>query len=544
MDILGDISGIRTSQLEKLEELTKHKTNRFELIDTLILEGIADLSYKWNKEIAIYISRSGTTVAAAIGHHSSVKLPPFKARSMGKLRCIHTHPSGDPRLSPTDISALELLQLESIAALGVKEGKPIGIQLAYHTEGDYPPLVQNLSLEELYNFNYIVNLEYAKKLNPTKSSKAISSPAINSNLKERAFLVGLIEGTDQNDNLNELIELTKTAGLEVVGETVQAKKYGTSHSYVGRGKLEEICQRIQQSKANVLICDDELTPAQVRTLEQVTGTKILDRSTLILDIFAQRARSREGKLQVELAQLQHLLPLLSGQSIGLSRLGGGVGTRGPGETKLETDRRRVRQRISVLEKELSEVRKDRETQRRQRVKSGLPLVALVGYTNAGKTTFLSRAIEARGSTDSILGENKLFATLDPIVRRVSINPQTEILLSDTVGFIQKLPHQLLRAFLATLEEVKNADILLHILDATHPKALEHADTVRNVLVQLGCEEKPTITVLNKIDKASNETDIQRLSQQLSTPIPISLTRGDSLGPIWAKIIEILYTLNH
>jgi GTP-binding protein HflX len=261
---------------------------------------------------------------------------------------------------------------------------------------------------------------------------------------------------------------------------------------------------------------------------------------LILDIFAQRAHSREGKLQVELAQLKHLLPYLSGQGQALSQLGAGIGTRGPGETKLELDRRRMRERITLLEKELKLVLQHRDVQRRQRTRSGLPIVALVGYTNAGKTTFLKVAMEQTGSRSDIpSGENKLFATLDPIVRKIRVNPSLEILLSDTVGFIQKLPTQLLRAFLATLEEVQQADILLHVVDASHPQALQHAETVHEVLKQLGCADKPAITLLNKVDKVLAEDDLSELVERLPNPIKLSLIRRDSLKPVWDHLISLL-----
>jgi GTPase len=532
MDISGDLAGIRASQIQELKNLSEFVTERSELIHPEILEGLMRLTQLWNREIALYLSRPGALLAAAVGRHATVTLPPIKGRSTGKhLRCIHTHPNGDFRLSPLDHSALLSLQLESMASVGVRDGLLTGIQIAYRT-GEDDSFIVNLSPKDWQSFDYSDSLSNLSK-SPTKTETASG--------KERAFLIALVDSDqDDNEDLVELRELARTAGVDVVGQLVQLRRYGQSRSYLGSGKLEDLVHRLQETEANVVICDDELSPTQLRTLETETGLKVLDRTGLILDIFAQRAHSREGKLQVELAQLKHLLPYLSGQGHSLSRLGGGVGSRGPGETKLELDRRRMRDRISQLEKELKLVLQQRDVQRRQRSKSGLPIIALVGYTNAGKTTFLKIAMEQAGSRSEIpIGENKLFATLDPIVRSIRIDSSLEILLSDTVGFIRKLPTQLLRAFLATLEEVQQADILLHVVDASHPQALQHAETVHDVLNQLGCTEKPMITLLNKVDKVLVEDDLLKLAQTLPHPIELSLVRGDSLKPVWKLLSSLL-----
>ncbi|HUX47406.1 MAG TPA: GTPase HflX [Desulfosporosinus sp.] len=570
MDISGELSGIRASQLQELKDLSEYKTERSELIHPEILEKLIRLTQLWNREIAVYLSRPGALLAAAVGRHAAVTLPPIKGRSIGKhLRCIHTHPNGDSRLSPLDHSALLSLELESMASIGVRDGVLTGIQIAYRT-GENDPFVVNLSSKNWQSFDYNNSLSSFSK-GTTKNETASG--------KESAFLIALVESnqddsklvqlklnistsggeftppeveirgerplvevgvTTLDEDLAELRELARSAGVDVVGQLVQLRRYGQSRSYLGSGKIEELVHRLQETEANVVICDDELSPTQLRTLETETGLKVLDRTGLILDIFAQRAQSREGKLQVELAQLKHLLPYLSGQGQALSRLGAGVGSRGPGETKLELDRRRMRDRITQLEKELKLVLQHRDVQRRQRTRSGLPTIALVGYTNAGKTTFLKVAMEQAGSRSDIpIGENKLFATLDPLVRSVRVNSSLEILLSDTVGFIRKLPTQLLRAFLATLEEVQHADILLHVVDASHPQALQHAETVNEVLKQLGCDEKPMITLLNKVDKVSAEDDLSELVQSLPHPVELSLTRGDSLEPVWNHLSSLL-----
>lgn len=535
MDISGDLSGIRASQIQELNNLSEIKTERTELIHSEILEELIRLTELWNREIAVYLSRPGTLLAASVGRHTTVSLPPIKGRSVGKrLRCIHTHPNGNYSLSPLDRSALSSLQLESMASLGVRNGKLTGIQIAYRTEGNNSYIV-NLSPENWKLFDYNVSLKELSK-GVSGSTKNVALPD-----EERAFLIALEENELENkDDLSELRELTRSVGVEIVGQLVQLRRYSQARSYFGTGKLEELIHRLQETDSNVIICDDELSPTQLRTLETETGLKVLDRTALILDIFAQRAQSREGKLQVELAQLKHLLPFLTGQGHALSRLGGGVGTRGPGETKLELDRRRMRSRITQLERELKLVLQQREVQRRQRTRSGLPIIALVGYTNAGKTTFMKIAMKQAGSrSDLPNGENKLFATLDPIVRSIKLSSSLEILLSDTVGFIQKLPTQLLNAFIATLEEVQQADVLIHVLDASHPQALQQADTVHQVLKQLGCVEKPMITLLNKTDKALNEDALNHLAQYLPYPIKMSLTRGDSIKPVWKYVSSLL-----
>jgi GTP-binding protein HflX len=531
MDIFGDLSGIRSTQLEELKTLASLRTERPELIHADLLKGLERLTNQWNKEIAIHINRSGRVNGVAIGQHASVKLPLVRPREAAHLRCIHTHPGGNFSLSSVDLSALESLSLESMTSIGILNGKITGAELACRTyNGEL--FTNAFSPQEIEELDYEVFLAENRTRLTTKTRLLPE--------EERAYLVSVENEELALELLEELGELASTAGVKVVGQLLQPKRYGSPVSYLGKGKLEVLNQQLQNTHANVLICDDELTPAQLRNLEQYTGIKVLDRTGLILDIFAQRAKSREGKLQVELAQLQYLLPRLTGQGQALSRLGGGIGTRGPGESKLEMDKRRVRQRIHALEQDLKEIRRHRSTQRQQRMRSGLRLVALVGYTNAGKTTFLQKAMEqTRARGESLFGENKLFATLDPTVRSLQISADRQILMSDTVGFIQKLPPQLLNAFLATLEEVQNADLLLHVLDASHPRALEQAETVREILKELDCAEKPTITVLNKTDQVEQISDLNRLAQQLAHPIALSLKQGNSLAPVWKMIEELL-----
>jgi len=295
-------------------------------------------------------------------------------------------------------------------------------------------------------------------------------------------------------SLDELAQLVLTAGATVVGRSLQRRERPTAAHYIGRGKVRELAARRLDLGYSTVIFDDELSPSQQRNLEEALKVKILDRTALILDIFAQHAHTREGALQVELAQHEYLLPRLAGQWTHLERLEGRIGTRGPGETQLETDRRLIRNKIGRLKRELEQVRKQRALYRRRRARQGVPVVSLVGYTNAGKST-LMRAL----SGADVLVEDKLFATLDPVTRRVALPHGAAFLLTDTVGFIQKLPTQLVAAFRATLEELAEADLLLHVVDITHPDAAEQAQTVEETLAELGLGDRPRITVLNKTD---------------------------------------------
>ena len=329
---------------------------------------------------------------------------------------------------------------------------------------------------------------------------------------ERAFLAGVdIKGARDTwsleDSLEELAQLADTAGAEVVGALVQRLTRPNVAYYLGKGKVEELADLRREVGYDVVVFDDELSPTQQRNLEQALEVKIIDRTALILDIFAKRAQTHEGRLQVELAQHEYLLPRLAGQWSHLERLGGGIGTRGPGEAQIETDRRLVRQKIHRLKKEIEQVRRHRALHRRRRTAQGIPIVAIIGYTNAGKSTLLNTLSKA----DAFV-EDKLFATLDPITRRLTLPNKQQVLISDTVGFIQKLPPTVIAAFRATLEELKEAHLLLHVVDITHQNAAEQSTTVDKILSGLGLGDMPRITVLNKVDLfVEREEDISDLA---------------------------------
>lgn len=355
---------------------------------------------------------------------------------------------------------------------------------------------------------------------------------------ERAILAALTlpgqSAAESEEMLRELGELAATAGVEVVATVHQRRERPDGAFYLGEGKVDELHLLAHSEGADLLICDDELTPTQQRELEQKLEIRVIDRARLILDIFAQRARTKEAQLQVELAQLEYLLPRLTGRGVALSRLGGGVGTRGPGETKLEMDRRRIRRRISHLHRELSEVQKHRSIQRQERVSSGLPIVALVGYTNAGKSTLLNRLTAA-----GVLAEDKLFATLDPTVRRFTLPTGETLLLVDTVGFIRKLPHELVAAFRATLEESIAADLLLHVTDVSHPAFAEQKKAVEGVLAELGVAPERVLAVLNKADLIPSAYQKERLRAELPGAVLISALTGEGLEGLYARLAERL-----
>jgi GTP-binding protein HflX len=344
---------------------------------------------------------------------------------------------------------------------------------------------------------------------------------------EKTVLVGLehdgVTKWDLEESLKELRELAATAGATVVDTVTQKLQHPTAPYYIGKGKAEEVATRCTEHGAGSIIFDDELSPAQGRNLESVTSKKVLDRTQLILDIFARRARSREGRLQIELAQLQYLLPRLTRMWTHLSRQTGGIGTRGPGETQLEVDRRRVQERIARLQRELEEVRKHRAIQREGRARHQWPVVAIVGYTNAGKSSLLNRLTKA-----GVLAEDKLFATLDPTTRQYVLPNKLKVLFTDTVGFIRKLPHTVIESFKATLEELKTADLLVHVVDLSHPQWEEHIAATEAVIRDLEADGKHTLVVFNKIDRLANAEAVEAALARYPHSVAISVKTGENL----------------
>ena len=357
---------------------------------------------------------------------------------------------------------------------------------------------------------------------------------------ERAVLISVDTGEfDVDSSLAELTELAKTAGAEVICEMTQKREAPEPGTYLGRGKLEELSEFCENEKPDLVIVDGELSPAQQKNIETITDVRVIDRTTLILDIFAGRALSGEGKLQVELAQLKYALPRLGGKGASMSRLGGGIGTRGPGETKLETDRRHIRRRISALTEDLKALDERRTRHRERRKKDGVVTVALVGYTNAGKSTLMNTLTDA-----GVLAENKLFATLDPTARALTLPDGNSVLLIDTVGFIRRLPHKLVEAFKSTLDEAVDANVILNICDASSDECSEHYRVTNELLDELGCGDKSTITVLNKCDLANDISiplvgNVVRVSAKTGEGLPELLQKIAAALPPTRKRVKIL-----
>lgn len=493
----GNLTGIKSAMLDRLKSLYDFKQGLDEFASFELLSELCACSGEINREISVYISRDGSIVDVSVGDSAKVSMPSMRlVRNEDRLcgvRCIHTHPSGDGRLSGVDLGTLRSMKLDCMAAVGVSDGKPTQLYAAYLGDFDedtgsraalvYGPmrpykLPQKALIADIFNSD-------DRFRSTTKEVEAVE--------QERAVLVGM-DNDEGYDTLEELNELAKTAGALVVGKVRVRRRTIDNATYVGSGKANELSLMGSELEADLFIFDDELSAIQLRTLEETLGARVIDRTTLILDIFAARATSREGKLQVELAQMRYRLPRLIGQGQVLSRLGGGIGTRGPGEKKLEIDRRRIRRRVFELETELSEIEKQRGLRRESRKANRVPLVALVGYTNAGKSTMLNALTDS-----NVLAEDKLFATLDPVVRKITLSGGTEALLSDTVGFINKLPHDLVEAFKSTLEEVSNSDLILQVVDISCPYHEKQMRVVDGVLESLHAADIPRIIVFNKAD---------------------------------------------
>lgn len=521
-DIFGNIKGIRNSVIEELQTLYDVRLASGQLLTGELALKMADITDFINREVSVYISRSGQVVAVAVGNDQSVELPPVEGRRgssrLSGVRCMHTHPGGNPNLSGVDISALKNNRFDAMVAIGVTSPDftqsvmtfamitGIDENEQYQVEG-YGPLTF-AEAEGIYFPNLVATVE--RILDKQSGSTSLAQGT------ERTILVGMeyaggagIVGWTAEDSLEELKQLADTAGAEVVAKFLQKRPKPDPAFFIGKGKVQELALYVQQENIDLCIFDDELSPAQQRNIEQAMGVRVLDRTALILDIFAQRAHTNEGKLQVELAQLQYTLPRIMGKGLSLSRLGGGIGTRGPGETKLEVDRRRIRDRIAYIKDCISKVKNVRALHRAGRNKASVPIVSLVGYTNAGKSTLLNTL-----TNSDIYAKDQLFATLDPTTRQLDLPNKQQAILTDTVGFIQRLPHQLVAAFQSTLEEVVESDVLLHVIDVSHELYKEQSNAVYNVLEEIGAKDKTIITVYNKIDKLPEGSGLaERLAKE-------------------------------
>jgi GTPase len=510
--------------------------------DTIVTPELArqmsELSNETGRQIGVLINRKGKVEYVMVGTAKQLELPDFGRSRVSTdrfrgLRCVHTHLQGES-LTQDDLTDLALLRLDLMSIIQVDKstGLPGLVHSAHllpaadakhqqNGEKPYEFLQPAIPSQLETDFSALIESleDEMARLRQTARQRQTN--------RDRAILISVTTGyvEDAEESLTELEELATSADVVVLDKIVQRRPQIDPRTVLGRGKLEELLIRSMRLGADIIIFDSELSPTQVRILSEATDLKVIDRPQLILDIFAQRAQSREGKLQVELAQLKYLLPrLVMGQNSAFSRLAGGIGGRGPGETKLETDRRRVRDRVAQLEKQVEGLRRQRYERRKNRAQKNLPVISLVGYTNAGKSTLLNALTQS-----DVYAEKKMFATLDPTSRRLRLPLEQEVIINDTVGFIRDLPETLVAAFRATLEEISDSDLLIHVVDASNPAALQHIESVDKILTDLELNEIPQILVLNKSDLI-DAADLEPLTRQISLDKEVPYVAVSAIQP--------------
>ncbi|MGC4001421.1 MAG: GTPase HflX [Anaeromyxobacter sp.] len=538
-DVLGNTLGLKPSQLHALRRTYRRRVDAQSIVSPELARHLTEVSLETNRQIGVLLDRKGDVQAVIVGDARKLELPDVGRGRAGEsrlrgLRLVHTHLNGEP-LSRDDHTDLALLRLDLVAALEVLEdGLPGKVHYAHlvpeNPQGAMWKDEEAASVHELAYDALGGALALEEEFARARAVRRTGG-------RERAILVGFGgQGrgrVEAEASLQELRELARTAGVEVIDAMLQLRREPDPRYLIGKGKLEDIVLRSMQLMATMIVFDSDLSPSQARHIAEATSLKILDRTQLILDIFAQRAQSADGKLQVELAQLKYLYPRLVGRDDSLSRLAGGIGGRGPGETKLEIDRRRVRDRITALERRIEALGQNRHLRRKQRNGRGLPVLSIVGYTNAGKSTLLNAL-----TASEVLAEDKLFATLDPTSRRLRFPRDREVIITDTVGFIRDLPPDLVNAFRATLEELSDADLLLHVVDAADPRQEEQIAAVETILRSLGLMEKRRLLVLNKVDRLAPE---QRTA--LSRPgeaVAISAVTRQGLPELLATCEKLLW----
>jgi GTP-binding protein HflX len=503
---------------------------------------MAELSLDIGRQVAILVNRAGVVAYVVVGDERSILIPPLADYPLGRrplrgLRYIHTHLK-DEHVNDDDLTDLSLLRFDLVAVLTLHgSGHRLEVQLAAIDPGAVGRSgcrVESPVALDRFRFDFPHHLE------TLESALRIATPSgAGTGAEERGILLSITTANrlEAEDSLAELKELARTAGVEVLDGIIQRPPRLNPRTLMGEGKLKDVVIRALQLGATILIFDQELSPAQVRIISGMTELKVIDRSQLILDIFARRAQSLDGKVQVELAQLKYLLPRLTGRGVQMSRLMGGIGGRGPGETKLEMDRRRIRDRIARLERELEDLSRGRYQRRQRRVRAGLPIISIVGYTNAGKSTLLN---VLTGS--DVFTEDLLFATLDTSTRRLRFPREREVIITDTVGFIRSLPRSLMGAFKATLEELQDADLLIHLVDCATPRFEEQVRQVESILEELDLAHKPRLLVFNKTDlvadlKRRDPLAFMKVRQAARRLGAISLSAADrtTLLPLLAEL---------
>jgi len=543
VEVYGNKTGLAPSAVRALERIYRRRVPSDRITTPELVRSLCEASRETRRQVGALVHRSGEVDCVIVGDSSSLMLPDIGRLRAAEgrfraLRLVHTHLYGEP-LTRDDLVDLTRLRLDLVAAIILTpEGEPRSVTWAYNVPaqaaderpyqvaGPFPYGHPEPHFAELIAS---LEAEFAQK----RRARAVAKDG-------RAILVHVGEkrlrgaALRAESRLGELASLARTAGVEVVDSVIQLRDRPDPRSVVGHGKLDEILMRAIDLDAETLIFDCELTPSQASSISTKTDLKVIDRTQLILDIFAQRAESRDGKLQVELAQLKYALPRLQQKDDSLSRLTGGIGGRGPGETKLEIGRRRARERVNRLEKELGELAARRKERKRKRLESELPVVALVGYTNAGKSTLLNALTDA-----GVLAEDKLFATLDPRARRLSLPDGRVVVLTDTVGFIRNMPADLFAAFRSTFEEAADADLIVEVIDASDPEHEQHLETTQRILEDLDLGNRPRIAVYNKLDRLTEE---ERLAfAERPGQLGLSATDASTLGPLLRAIAGVART---
>ena len=520
-------------QRKRLEKIYQRRIPPRSIVTQEFARVLTELSREINRQIGVLVNRRGAVDSVIVGDARRIVLPDLKRVRVGGqrfrgLRCLHTHLAGEP-LTHDDLSDLALLRLDLMASIDVdKEGLPGLVRAAYLSNSNGEP--RNGKPAPPWEFfepraPSQLDVDFLDFIDELEDEFARQRGDLHrSDHRERAILVGVTTGPveTERESLVELAELAGSCDAVVLDTLVQRRHKLDPRFLLGKGKIDELVIASLQHGADIIIFNQSLTPAQVRSIAAATDLKILDRTQLILDIFARRAESREGKLQVELAQLRYLLPRLTEMDTALSRLTGGIGGRGPGETKLEMDRRRARDRIARLEREIENVRRTRSVRRKRRVERGLPIVSLLGYTNAGKSTLLNRL-----TNSEVAAGNRMFETLDPANRRLRVPVEQEVLLADTVGFIRDLPPDLMSAFRATLEEIENSTLILHVVDCSGPRYREQMEAVEAILEKLQLDHIPRLAVFNKVDRLENPQAFRRRSDVVA----VSALKGEGLDAL-------------
>jgi len=558
-NIEGNLQGLKPNQIRRLEKLYQRRIPPRQIVTQEFARQLSEASHEIHRQVGVLVNRNGYVEHVVVGNARSIVLPDLKRVRMGAdrfrgLRCLHTHLAGEG-LTQDDLTDLALLRLDLMAAIDVRgDGMPGVVRAAHLLPANGQPSRQVSSdLDEALEgaeptamWVFLepqvpsqIDTDFVDLIESLEEELARARHVRNPrDHRDRAILVGVTTGSAASvqESLEELRELARSAGVVVLDSIIQRRQKLDPRSLVGRGKLDELIIRSLQLGADLIIFDQNLSPAQVRAINEATDLKIIDRTQLILDIFAQRAQSREGKIQVELAQLKYMLPRLSGSGIEMSRLMGGIGGRGPGETKLEVDRRRVRDRIHLLEKQIEQIRTSRRVQRTRRTRRDLPIISIVGYTNAGKSTLLNAL-----TTSTVTAEDRMFATLDPTSRRLRLPRDQEVIINDTVGFIRDLPPDLITAFRATLEEMEGSDILIHLVDARSAQLESHIASVEKILSDLNLSGIPRLLVFNKSDLL-NEDEISNLKQAFAA-VMISALDSKTLVPMIERMSGMLEDVN-